>query len=79
MGKSLPKIKMYCGTEDFLLPISDSMADHMGSRLSPPAFTYDKGPGMHHWDFWDEWLPRFMDGCGLTSTVEAGQFSDVTD
>ena len=34
---------------------------------------------MHHWDFWDEWLPKFMDSCGLTSTIEAGQFSDVKD
>lgn len=78
-GKTLPRIKMYCGTEDFLLPVSDSMAGHISEKLSPPDFTYDKGPGMHHWDFWDEWLPKFMDSCGLTSTIEAGQFSDVKD
>lgn len=77
-GRRLPQIKMYCGTEDFVLPISDSMAQHISTRLSAPAFTYEKGPGMHHWSFWDQWLPVFMDECGLTSMIEAGQVTDVT-
>lgn len=78
-GKALPQIKMYCGTEDFILPISDSMAQHISKRLSAPAFTYEKGPGVHHWDFWDHWLPIFMDECGLTSLLECGQVTDVTE
>lgn len=78
-GKALPQIKMYCGTEDFVLPLSDSMAQHIAARgLTAPAFTYEKGPGTHHWDFWDHYLPVFMDACGLTSMLEASQVTDVT-
>ena len=25
--------------------------------------------GMHHWDFWDKWLPVFMDQCGFESRL----------
>ena len=38
-GKTLPRIKMYCGTEDFLLPVSDSMAGHISEKLSPGCTT----------------------------------------
>lgn len=69
-GKTLPQIKMYCGTEDFVLGLSDSLAQHISARISPPAFTYEKGPGTHHWSFWDRWLPVFLDACGLTSMLD---------
>ena len=74
---TLPDIKMYCGTEDFILPFSDSMAERISAKIAAPHFTYQKGPGMHHWDFWDQWMPVFLDSCGLTSMVENGQVSDV--
>ena len=78
-GKPLPQIKMYCGTEDFVLPISDSMARFIASRgITAPAFTYEKGPGTHHWDFWDRYLPVFLDECGLSSMLEATQANEVT-
>jgi len=79
-GKLLPELHMYCGTEDFVKPISDETADYIRPRVEgKTGFSYKQGPGVHNWDFWDHWLPVFMNDCGLTSLVEAAQFSEVKD
>ena len=68
--KPLPKLHMYCGTEDFVLGISDATAEYYAKRMAPDAFTYKKGPGLHNWIFWNEWLPVFFDDCGLTKLLK---------
>lgn len=61
-GKPLPKLYMWCGTEDFLYQDNCNMRKHLedlGYDL-----TYKESPGDHQWKYWDEmiqdvlkWLP----------------------
>jgi putative tributyrin esterase len=61
-GKELPKIYMWCGTEDFLYYENQKMKKHLiqlGYDL-----TYEESHGDHQWKYWDEkiqtvlnWLP----------------------
>lgn len=61
-GKQLPKIYIWCGTEDFLYQHNIKMKNHLldlGFDL-----TYEESPGDHQWQYWDEkiqtvlkWLP----------------------
>lgn len=69
--KELPSFYMYCGTEDFLLPLSDETADYLRAHLPDgQQLVYKKGAGMHHWPFWNQWLPTFFDDCGLTKLLK---------
>lgn len=61
-GKPLPKIYMWCGTEDFLYLQNRRMKNHL-ERLGYDL-TYEESPGDHQWKYWDEkiqtvleWLP----------------------
>lgn len=57
-----PALYQWCGTEDFLYEDNIRFRDHVlkaGLNL-----TYEEGPGVHNWDYWDiqiqrvlEWLP----------------------
>ncbi|NLZ83162.1 MAG: esterase family protein [Clostridiales bacterium] len=61
-GKPLPKLYMWCGTEDFLYEANKDMKKHLtdlGYDL-----TYEETPGDHQWKYWDDkiqdvlrWLP----------------------
>ena len=61
-GKPLPKLYMWCGTEDFIYDLSVSAhkkLDELGFDL-----TYEESEGDHQWKYWDEkiqtvlkWLP----------------------
>lgn len=61
-GKPLPKLYMWCGTEDFLYKDNMNMKEHLtdlGYDL-----TYEEAPGDHQWKYWDHkiqdvlsWLP----------------------
>ncbi len=67
---NIPDIYMYCGTEDFVKSISDSMAKHIEERIGDRAvFSYKTAPGVHDWNFWDHWLPIMLDDFGLTSLL----------
>ena len=61
-GKELPKLYMWCGTEDFLYHQNTRMRDHL-QKLGYDL-TYEESPGDHMWSCWDEkiqsvlkWLP----------------------
>lgn len=61
-GKPLPKIYMWCGTEDFLYEDNTRMRDSLQSLGYD--LTYEESPGNHSWTYWDEkiqtvlrWLP----------------------
>ena len=69
--KQIPDISMYCGTEDFIKSISDSMADYILKKAAeyPIRFSYKTYPGMHDWNFWDARIPEMLDDMGLTSLL----------
>lgn len=61
-GKPMPKIYMWCGTEDFLYKQNIKMRDHL--KKLGYDLTYEESPGDHQWKYWDqkiqtvlEWLP----------------------
>lgn len=61
-GKTLPKLFMWCGTEDFLYDQNIRMRDHLQSLGYD--LTYEESKGDHMWSCWDEkiqsvlkWLP----------------------
>lgn len=52
----LPKLYDACGTEDFTYPMNCFVRDkllEMGFDL-----TWEEGPGIHHWDFWDTYIQK---------------------
>lgn len=61
-GKPLPKLYIWCGTEDFLYESNQIALRHftdLGFDL-----TYEESTGSHRWEYWDEkiqsvlkWLP----------------------
>lgn len=50
--KQLPKIRIDCGTEDFLL--ESNRACHAGLEKLKIPHEYQEFPGAHTWDYWDE-------------------------
>lgn len=55
----MPRIYMACGTEDGLLGANHSFRDFLLSR--GVAVTYEEGPGVHDWNFWDPYIRRGLD------------------
>ena len=47
----MPKIFMWCGTEDFLFSANTSFRDHLMSLGYD--LTYSQTPGNHSWYYWD--------------------------
>lgn len=61
-GKPLPKLYLWCGTEDELYGHSTRAAAHLNALGY--ELTYEESPGDHQWKYWDEkiqtvlkWLP----------------------
>lgn len=50
--KPLPKIYMWCGTEDFLYKQNTKMKEHLTNLGFD--LTYEESPGDHQWKYWDE-------------------------
>lgn len=58
----LPKLYLWCGTEDTLYPENVRMREHLNALGYD--LTYEESPGDHQWRYWDEkiqsilrWLP----------------------
>jgi S-formylglutathione hydrolase FrmB len=54
----LPRIRIDCGTEDFLLEANrqcHSLLTHAGI-----AHEYEEFPGAHTWDYWDHHIQRAL-------------------
>ena len=49
-----PRIFSCCGTEDTLYRNNTDFRDFM--QKTDFDYTYDEGPGVHNWAFWDEWV-----------------------
>lgn len=58
-GGPLPAVYMACGTEDSLLQPSRSMRDCLRDIGVP--VTYEEGPGVHDWNFWNTYIARALD------------------
>lgn len=52
-GAPLPRLYMWCGTEDGLYPQNIAMRDHL-NKLGWEDFTYEESAGNHNWRCWDE-------------------------
>lgn len=54
-----PKFYMACGTEDELIGVNRQFRDHL-QKLGFDV-TYEEGPGVHDWYFWDEYILKAME------------------
>ena len=50
----MPGIYLACGTEDFLIHSNQRFADFLTGQQV--AYTFEKGPGYHNYDFWNRYL-----------------------
>ncbi len=57
-GKPLPKIFIWCGTEDFLYDQNITMKNHL-EQLNYDL-TYEESPGDHTWYHWDVQIQRVL-------------------
>jgi S-formylglutathione hydrolase FrmB len=53
-----PKVYIACGTEDYLLRANQVFADFL--KANGVDVTYEEGPGMHDWDFWDTYIQKVL-------------------
>jgi putative tributyrin esterase len=58
-GKPIPRIFMWCGTEDFLYDQNMTMKQHLEDLNID--FTYEESPGDHTWKYWDAQIQRVLD------------------
>ena len=66
-GVKLPKLFQCVGTEDFVYAQNAEFrefAKNLGVDL-----TYEEGPGVHNWDFWDPWIRRILDWLPLAGEL----------
>ncbi len=57
-NKPLPRIFHACGTEDFLIDNARLTANWF--KNSKFDYEYHEGPGAHTWEFWDEWIQKYL-------------------
>lgn len=58
-GRLLPKIYLWCGTEDFLYNQNISMRDRLNSLSYD--LTFEESSGDHQWKYWDEKIKSVLD------------------
>ena len=63
----LPKLYQCCGTEDFIYESNITFRDY--ARSLGVELTYEEGPGVHNFDFWDPYIRRILDWLPLTGTL----------
>ena len=56
-GAPRPKLYLACGTEDGLLHDSRLFRRRYGKEFD---LTYEEGPGIHNWDFWDIYIQKVL-------------------
>jgi putative tributyrin esterase len=57
--KPLPKVYIWCGTEDFLYDLNITMKNHLEELQFD--LTYEESPGDHQWKYWDAQIQRVLD------------------
>ncbi|MDO4459376.1 MAG: alpha/beta hydrolase family protein [Clostridia bacterium] len=68
-GKKIPNLYMCCGTEDTLFPENERYHKHL-EKLGV-EHTWDIGPGVHDWNFWDSYIQNVLAWLPLDN-AEAG-------
>lgn len=56
---TLPRLRAWCGTEDFLLEESRTFRD--ACARAGVSLDYSESPGAHDWDAWDEQIQPLLD------------------
>ena len=69
-GARLPKFYQCCGTEDFLYEQNLRVRDKL--RELRVDLTYDEGPGIHNWDYWDPQIRKVLKWLPLKGTLVEG-------
>ena len=62
-GQPLPKIYMWCGTEDFLLDQNRTMRDAL--MKNGYDLTYEESHGDHSWRYWDDKIRTVLKWLGF--------------
>ena len=61
----LPRLYECCGTEDFVYPGNTEFRDYaLGLGVD---LTYEEGPGIHNFDFWDTYIKKILDWLPLAA------------
>ena len=55
-GKEIPSIYLAIGTDDFLYDNNQEFRSFL--KAENADYYYEEGPGVHNWDFWNEYLPK---------------------
>lgn len=66
-GVTLPRLYQCCGTEDFIYASNVKFRD--AALALGVDLTYEEGPGVHNFDFWDPYIRRILDWLPLTGTL----------
>ena len=64
-GNPIPRLYLAIGTEDSLYSVNQDFRRFLEEEQAD--FFFEDGPGMHNWDFWNEYLPR-----GLSWVLQQG-------
>lgn len=59
-GKPLPTIFHCCGTEDMIDAVRKTAAYFEALPGNPFNYQFLSGPGGHDFDFWDEWVQKWL-------------------
>ena len=70
-----PKIYMACGTEDTLFPANTAFRDRL--REDKFDLTWEEGPGVHNWAFWDAYIEKALNWLPLTDAVKGVSSENV--
>ena len=72
-----PRFYMACGTEDGLIGVNRAFRDH----LQGLGFdvTYEEGPGVHDWYFWDKYILKAMEWLPLDRPEQGISSGHVSD
>ena len=72
-----PRFYMACGTEDGLIGVNRAFRDHL-QRLGFDV-TYEEGPGVHDWYFWDKYILKAMEWLPLDRPEQGISSGHVSD
>jgi S-formylglutathione hydrolase FrmB len=67
-GAEFPKIYLCCGTEDFLIGANRDY--HQFLLDNGVEHSYIEGPGVHNWEFWDEYIRKVLDWLPLEDSEQ---------
>lgn len=66
-GVELPKLFLTVGTEDFTYAQNQKARKELEKRNV--EYTYEEGPGIHDWDYWDEHIKSVLNWLPLANTT----------